>query len=107
MARQYFNRYQYSLINGEYKVVPYINLPSKPTDQFFIYKVGKSRLDKISQEFYGSPYFGWLIMLANPKYGGLENFINDGAIVTVPFPLVASLQDYKAALDNQALYYGQ
>jgi len=107
MARQYFNRYQYSLINGEYKTVPYVNLPSKPTDQFFVYKVGKSRLDKISQEFYGSPYFGWLIMVANPEFGTTEWDIPDGSLLVVPFPLISSLQDYKAAVDNHFLYYGR
>jgi hypothetical protein len=46
-------------------------------------------------------------MLANPIFGGLEWNINDGAILTIPFPLIASLQDYKNALDNHFFYYGR
>lgn len=107
MARQYYNRYNNFIINGNQTVVPYINLPSKTTDKRYIYKVGQSRLDKISQQYYDSPTFGWLIMLANPMYGGQEWQIPDGAILTIPFPLVASLQDYNNELNNHFFYYGR
>ena len=40
-------------------------------------------------------------------YGGLEWNIPDGSILTIPVPLIASLQDYKNALDNHFLYYGR
>jgi hypothetical protein len=107
MARQYYNRYNNFIINGDQTVVPYINLPSKTTDKRYIYKVGQSRLDKISQQYYDSSTFGWLIMLANPMYGGQEWQIPDGAILTIPFPLVASLQDYNNELNNHFFYYGR
>jgi hypothetical protein len=107
MAKQYYNRYNNFIINGEQTVVPYINLPSKTTDKRYIYKVGQSRLDKISQQYYDSPTFGWIIMLANPMYGGQEWQIPDGAILTIPFPLVASLQDYNNELNNHFFYYGR
>ena len=104
---QYYNRYNNFLINGEQTVVPFVNIPSKPSDKRYIYKVGQSRTDKISQQYYGAPYFGWLIMQANPQFGGLENNIPDGSILTIPFPLLSSLQDYKAALDTHFFYYGR
>lgn len=107
MAYPYWNRYSQFLINGEQTVVPYVQLPSKPTDKTYIYKVGKSRLDRVSQEYYNSPFFGWLVLQANPQFGGLENNIFDGAILVVPFPLIPSLQDYKAAIENQFFYYGR
>jgi len=107
MAFPYYNRYSEFLINGEQTVVPYVTLPQKTTDQTYIYKVGRSRLDKISQDFYTSPYFGWLILQANPQFGGLENTIYDGAVLIIPFPLIPSLQDYKAALENHFYYYGR
>jgi hypothetical protein len=107
MGKQYYNRYNNFIINGEQTVVPYINLPSKTTDKRYIYKVGQSRLDKISQQYYDSPTFGWLIMLANPIYGGQEWQIPDGSILTIPFPLVASLQDYNNELNNHFFYYGR
>lgn len=107
MALQYYNRYNQFLLNGQQTTVPYINLPAKPTDKKYIYKVGQSRLDKISQQYYESPFFGWLIQVANPGYTGFESNIPDGAILTIPFPLVTSLQDYKNQIDNYFLYYGR
>ena len=107
MAYQYWNRYSDFLINGEQTTVPFVKIPQKPTDNAYIYKVARSRLDVISQEYYNSPYFGWLILQANPQFGGLETNIFDGAFLVIPFPLIASLQDYKAALDNHFLYYGR
>ena len=107
MARQTYNRYTEFVINGQQTVVPYINLPSKTTDKRFIYKVGQSRLDKVSQQYYDTPVFGWLILVANSNYGGQEWNIPDGAILTIPFPLVASLQDYKNELENHFFYYGR
>ena len=104
---EYFNRYQQFLINGQQTVVPYVTLPRKSTDIKYIFKAGISRLDKISQQYYNTPYFGWLIQAANPQFGGLENNIYDGAILIIPFPLLPSLQDYKAALENHFYYYGR
>lgn len=105
--RNYLNRYSDFIINGQQTVVPYINLPAKSTDKRYIYKLGQSRLDKVSQQYYGTPYFGWLIMVANPSYGGQEWNISDGSILTIPFPLVASLQDYKSTIENHIFYYGR
>jgi hypothetical protein len=107
MALQYYNRYSDFLINGQQTVVPFVQIPQKTTDKVYIYKVGQSRLDKISQEYYGTPVFSWLILQANPQYGGLENFIPDGTILIIPYPLLPSLQDYKGALNNHFYYYGR
>ena len=107
MALQYWNRYTDFLINGQQDVVPYVVLQSKSSDKNYIYKVSQSRLDKISQQYYNTPTFGWLILSANPIYGGLELNIPDGAILTIPFPLVSSLQDYNSQLENYFFYYGK
>ena len=103
----YYNRYNEFIVNGDYTIVPHIKIPSKASDRKISYKVGKTRLDKLSQQFYDSPYYGWLIMQANPSYGGQEWNIPDGAIITVPFPLMQSLEDYKTNLDQYFLYYGR
>jgi hypothetical protein len=107
MSYQYWNRYSEFLINGEQTVVPFVQLPQKTTDKAYIYKVAMSRLDRVSQEYYNSPYFSWLILQANPQFGGLEDDIYDGAVLIIPFPLLPSLQDYKAALENHFYYYGR
>jgi hypothetical protein len=104
---QYYNRYENFLINGNQTVVPFLQLPQRSSDQKYIYRTNQSRLDKISYEKYGTPYFGWLIQMANSIYGGLESDIPDGTILIIPFPLVAALQDYKSALDTHIFYYGR
>jgi hypothetical protein len=107
MALQTYNRYNEFQIDGQQTVVPYINLPSKTSDKRYIYKIGQSRMDKISQQYYGTPVFGWLIMLANPNYVGGEWNIPDGTILTIPYPLITSLQDYKSELNNYFFYFGR
>jgi hypothetical protein len=104
---QYYNRYNNFVLNGKPTVVPYVQLPTKSSDKRYIYRTGLSRLDKISQQYYNSPYFGWLIMIANPELGGSEFSIPDGTVLNVPFPLISSLQDYKTALNNYFFYYGK
>jgi hypothetical protein len=107
MSRNYFDRYQYFEQDGNFRIVPGIEIPIKTTDKYFIYKRGRTRLDKISQEYYNSPVFGWLILLANPSVGGVEYEIPDNFLLRVPFPLVSTLQDYKRAVDLYNLYYGE
>jgi len=108
MSRNYLNRYQYFVNNqGNFTIVPGIELPIKGTDKYVQYIKGKDRLDKISQQYYDSPTFGWLIMQANPLAGGIEFQIPDKFILRIPYPLTTTLQDYKSAVDLYNLYYGQ
>jgi hypothetical protein len=95
------------LINGQQTVVPYVSIGSRTTDQNYVYIKNKSRLDKISFEKYGTPYFGWLILAANPSFGGLETEIPDGSVIKIPFPLITALKDYKSAIDTHIFYYGR
>lgn len=90
----YFDRYNKFKSNGEISTLPFIKLTPKSTDKRVVYKLGKSRLDKLSQEYYNDPYHGFLIMLANPEYGGLEWNIKDGDIIRIPFPLFPTIEDY-------------
>ena len=53
---QYYNRYTEFTINEQNITIPYLGIPAKPTDKKVIYKVGKSRLDKISQVYYDTPF---------------------------------------------------
>ena len=102
-----YNRYKDFEVNGVTKTVPLIPIPEKSSDRFIVYKQGQSRLDKISQQMYNTPYFGWLILQANPEYGGQEWNITNGRIIRVPYPMTVSLQDYKSELDKYFLYYGR
>ena len=104
---QYYNRYNGFLVNGQQTTVPYVTIPFKTSDRNYIYKVGISRLDKISQQYYNTPFFGWLILQANPEYGGLEWNIPNNSLLTIPYPLISSLQDYKNGIENHFFYYGR
>ena len=106
MSRKVFDRYEYFVDDGEHKIVPGLELPIKGTDKYHHFKNGKDRLDKLSQQFYGSPTFGWLIMTANPASATNEFEIPDNYILRIPYPLISSLQDYKRAVDTYKLYYG-
>lgn len=105
--REYFDRYQFFEQDGNFRIVPGIEIPIKTTDKYVFYKRGKTRLDKVSQDYYNSPTFGWLIMLANPSVGGLEFEIPDNYLLRIPFPLISTLQDYKRGVDLYNLYYGE
>lgn len=107
MSRSYIDRYQYFLNDGEFKIVPGIDIPFKGTDRYIQYKKGRDRLDRISQENYGSPLFGWLILVANPRVGSIEFEIPDNSYLRIPYPLISSLQDYKNQVDLYKLYYGE
>ena len=104
---QYYDRYQKFLIDGRQTVVPFVSIGSRTSDQTYVYIKNRSRLDIISFEKYGTPYFGWLILAANPIYGGLESNIPDGTILIIPFPLLTALKDYKTAIDTHIFYYGR
>lgn len=107
MDLQYFDRYQFFVDGNDFKPVPGIEIPIKSTDKYLQYKKNKDRLDKWSQAQYGTPFFGWLIMLANPSLGSIESDIPDNSIVRIPFPLVTTLQDYKKNIDLYKTYYGE
>lgn len=107
MSRNYFDRYQFFIEDSKFRIVPGIEIPIKGTDRYFIFKKGRDRLDKVSQDYYGSPVFGWLILQANPTVGGVEFEIPDNYTIRIPYPLITSLQDYKRNVELYSLYYGE
>lgn len=107
MAREYFDRYQFFSEDGTFRIVPGIEIPIKQTDKYVFYKKNKTRLDKISQDYYGTPVFGWLILQANPQVGSIEFEIPENYLLRIPFPLTVTLQDYKRGVELYNLYYGE
>ena len=105
MAKQYYDRYQDYRFNNQVRVLPFIKIPAQPTDITIEYKRNKTRLDIVSQTYYGVPYYGWLIMMTNPQYGGLEFDIPEGAQLRVPYPLITVLQAFDRANETYNVLY--
>ena len=103
---KYFNRYRKLTTNDNVTSPPFIKLDEKDTDIMVIYRVNKTRLDKVSQEYYGVPYYSWLILLANPELGSLEFNIEENSEILIPYPLETTLKDYKEQIAKYIKYYG-
>ena len=64
------------------------------------------QLDILSQRYYGNPYHGWLILLANPQFGGLEFDIPDNEIITIPYPFRETIQEYTDKVQRHINLFG-
>jgi len=103
---EYFDRYAEFRTNGSVKPIPGLQLPVLSSDKQVIYKLGETRLDKVSQQYYNNPYHGFLIMLANPQYGGMEFDIKDRDVIRVPFPYNSAVERYVNAVEEYKNLYG-
>lgn len=103
----YYDRYDKFKGNGSMKPVPGIKIPSYSSDKNVVYKVGETRLDILSQKYYNNPYHGWLILLANPQYGGLEFNIKDREVLRIPHPFNSAIERYINAVDIYKTLYGE
>lgn len=102
----YFDRYSKFRTNGEMKPVPGISIPESSSDKYAIYKEGVSRLDKLSELYYNEPYSGWIILLANPQFGGLEFNIPDLTTLRIPYPLESARGRYMIEIQKYRDLYG-
>lgn len=103
---RYFDRYNEFRFNGSMKTIPGLKLPQSNSDKKIIYKLGQTRLDKVSDLYYNTPYCGWLIMLANPELGGLEFTIPDQTILRIPFPFESAINRYIQEINKYKALYG-
>jgi hypothetical protein len=103
----YAVRYSKFRGNAEMKPIPSITIPVSDSDKNAVYKQGQSRLDKLSNMYYNNPYSGWLILLANPEYGGLEFNIPDMTSLRIPFPYDSAISRYITQINNHILLYGE
>lgn len=90
----YLDRYEKFRSNNKIKQMPGIKIPNNGTDKTVIYKKESERLDKLSQQYYGNPYHGWLILMANPEHGGLEFDIPNNTPIRIPFPFDSAINRY-------------
>jgi hypothetical protein len=105
MAR-YVDRYLPFRENGKIKTLPGIKLPEASTDLSYVYKQGTTRLDKLSNMFYNNAWSGWLILLANPQFGGLEFNIPDMTLIKVPYPYDDAMKRYSDEINKYRMLYG-
>ena len=103
----YYDRYGSFRTNNDIKPLPGIIIPELATDKYAIYKQGVSRLDKLSLMYYNNPYSGWLILQANPQFGGLEFNIPDMTSIRVPFPFDSAVSRYITQVSNHKTLYGE
>lgn len=98
MPAKSYDRYQFLKNNdGTTTSMPFVAIPSNPSDKYEEWKLGFSRLDKLSQKYYGNPFFDFLILYANWQFK-TEFEIPDGATIRIPFPLQKAKDDYELAL---------
>jgi len=107
MGKEYFDRYQSFKFDGNYIPLPFIKIPPKDSDKTVVYNSSRSRLDKLSQIYYDNPYHGWLILLSNPQYGGVEENIPNREIIRIPFPFRDSIQQYIDEVEKYKKLYIQ
>jgi hypothetical protein len=105
MAEQYFDRYGIFRVDGDVKPVPFIKLDEKPTD-IIIQTKENTRFDILSQKYYSNGKHGYLILQANPSFGGLEFDIPVGTNIRVPFPFKKTLQEFQEKITKHIKYYG-
>jgi hypothetical protein len=83
--------------NGTTDSMPFVELPINQSDKYETWNSGFNRLDKLSQKYYGNPFYDFLILYANGSYVS-EFDIPDGALIRIPFPLNKVKADYEAIL---------
>lgn len=92
----YYNRYKSFVGNdGSLKIVPFISIPEKSTDIYTYWKLGTSRMDLLSYQYYGDANYGWLILQANPSLPSVEYEISDGERIRIPYPLESTIIQYE------------
>ena len=101
-----YNRYKSFIVDGTYKKIPSIEVPSSNSDLYVYYEVGKTRLDLLSYQYYGDPNYGWLILQANPEAGSLEFKIKNHTRLRIPYPLDTAIQGYETNIKKYNNLYG-
>lgn len=104
---RYIDRYEDFRFNDTIKPIPGLFLTQTSGDKTVLFKLGETRLDKLSNTYYNSPYYGWLIMSANPQFGGLEFLIPDQSIIVIPFPFEDAISRYIRLVNNYNLLYAK
>lgn len=105
-----YDRYKTKRRDGVVGIMPTVTLSVKATDEYTTYYRNESKrssLNNISYDYYNDPSYDWLILLANPEFGGLEFDIPDGTKLRIPYPLETTLEEYNDNLEIHYKLYGE
>ena len=103
MPQRDYNRYEILInSNNTTDLMPFVELPLNTSDKYETWNTQYSRLDKLSQKYYGSPFYDFLILYANPDFV-TEWDIPQGYVLRIPFPLQKVKADYENALTTYRL----
>ena len=94
---------RYALLRREgsdMEPMPFVKIPEALSDKYERWHRGVSRMDRMSQKYYGSPIYGFFILFANPEYM-TEWDIPDYATIRIPFPLSRVKEDYEAIIEKK------
>lgn len=90
----YYNRYKDFQQNESLPIIPYVEIDDKDSDFTIKWEEG-SRLDKISQDYYGHPYGSIMIELKNSSKGFDQFEWAIGEQIIIPFPWEDTIQQYR------------
>ena len=100
MSNYDYNRYYLlDVINNVTEMLPFVTIPSNTTDKYEYWNIEFSRYDKLSQKYYGNPFYDFIIASGNPTYVS-EWDIPDNTLIKIPFPLSKAINDYEQFLKN-------
>lgn len=94
----YYDRYSSLRSNGQVGFMPDVTINRTNTDLVIKYDKSRMRFDMLSYKYYGDPNYGWLLLLANKRYGSMEFSIPDGVSLIIPYPLSSAVKRYEDGL---------
>lgn len=101
----YYNFYTPFLENEKITIIPNIKYEIKSSDKTYVWNKEVDRMDTISNKFYGHPYGGRLIMLANSGLGTNEDDIPNESTLNIPYPYKDGIQRWIDAVEKFKKYY--
>lgn len=95
-----YDRYNLLKKGSIYKSMPFIKIPKNKSDKYIEWNSNTNRLDILSEKYYGSPFYDFFILYANPEFLS-EWDIPNNTIIRIPFPLDIVKTYYENELVNK------
>lgn len=95
-----YDRYEFLKKGSQYKMMPFVEISKSNTDKYIEWNSNFNRLDKLSNKYYGNPFYDFFILYGNPEFLS-EWDIPDGTIIRIPFPLDRVKEEYEKFLNEK------